>query len=136
IQDSLLMLPKIGWVIWIVFITGCTYVIVRFLVASYILYHGYKFGKTFKSNFSKKTLDGLVIMMKVLFIQVMLIGFIAIIPIAIGVFSFIFLLAVSQTLLLTCGCILGLYPTIDVCFSLMAIQPYRVAVMRLLTSGK
>ena len=135
IQNSLLMLPNIGWVIWMVVVIGCTYVLVRLLLVLYVLYYNYRFGQEFKHSLSRKTRNGMMIIIKVLVLQMVVIGCIAMIPIAIGVFCFIFLLEVPQTLLLTCGCIMGLYPTVDVCCSLIVIQPYRLAVIRFFISG-
>ena len=133
IQDSLLRLPNSGWVIWSVIAVGGAYVSIRVGIALFIIYYSYKLGKTFKNALSKKTQEGLIIMLKSLITQFTVIGCFAMVPIVIGTFCCIFVLAFSQMLLSICICILGLYPTIDFWCSLMIIRPYKVAVIKILT---
>ncbi|KAE9546812.1 hypothetical protein FO519_009976 [Halicephalobus sp. NKZ332] len=136
IYDSLLMVPKNTLLIWSIAIVLSAYIGVRVLIDLYMLYYGYKFGKASQNHFSKRTREGLVIMLRILIVQFITVIFVIIIPIVILALFFLFFSIVPQTLLSSCICLLGIFPTLDTWLSLILIKPYRMAVVRLFTSGR
>ena len=136
VQDSLLMLPDINPLMIAFLVLACFYMLGRVLLTVGVVFYTFYLNTIAHNNFSQNTKKGLSMMFRAVLIQFSVIVAFGLGPVAIGVFCFIFLSRVPQLLLLICGCLLGFYPTIEVCSSLIIIHPYRKAVLLLLSSGK